>query len=515
MEISIDHPHKLFDIHLEHENNDRILFSGKFGTGKSHFLRKYFEHHKDKYNLFWISPVDYVVGANQDIFEWIKIDIAKEILKNYLPTSTKQKKDDKKLIYSTYLYNNSGKILTDLVLLLPDKILKKCLDIEISSILKKHTDKVAEFEKQINEEDKPGFQKLSDYLTFFTQLSGTIFEDNTVTQLLRASLNYLHERTEKQSVLIIDDLDRLDPEHIFRILNILSAHNNHFDSNKFGFQKVILVCDIQNIEHLFRYRYGPNSDFDGYIEKFYTYEPFKYTILNSIALYCSTDYIANNIDEDNQVILKTILKLLVENGLLKIRNLKKINGWDEDVIFQPYSSSFHGHIELYASQFIEPKNATIDLNKYDFLKTIKLLAIALGGYDKVNIAITELSKSNINSKIETKIAVNTLAVISHFAKNFNSYRIFFDVKFGRDSANYHVQLPTITFLGVDFELPLRWEVYRRYINGDYFIMTNKEAIYNRFYNRNTDSHVEIKTILPEIKHIVSIMDKLHYTPNSQ
>ena len=51
------------------------------------------------------------------------------------------------------------------------------------------------------------------------------------------SQKFLEEiRNKKKNVLVIDDLDRIDPEHIFRILNILSVHNNHFDSeNKFSF----------------------------------------------------------------------------------------------------------------------------------------------------------------------------------------------------------------------------------------------------------------------------------------
>jgi hypothetical protein len=84
MKISIENPRNNFDEHLKLPENNRILFSGKFGTGKSHFLKEYFESNIDKYCMFWISPVNYVVGANHDIFEWIKIDIAKELLSKYL-----------------------------------------------------------------------------------------------------------------------------------------------------------------------------------------------------------------------------------------------------------------------------------------------------------------------------------------------------------------------------------------------------------------------------------------------
>jgi hypothetical protein len=79
----------------------------------------------------------------------------------------------------------------------------------------------------------------------------------------------------KKSVLIIDDLDRLDPEHIFRILNIFSAfQDQHKETNKFGFDKVILVFDVENVRSIFRHKYGSGADFSGYLDKFYSQEIF-------------------------------------------------------------------------------------------------------------------------------------------------------------------------------------------------------------------------------------------------
>ncbi len=77
-------------------------------------------------------------------------------------------------------------------------------------------------------------------------------------------------------ILVIDDLDRIDPEHIFRILNIFSAHDK-LGENKFGFIKVILVCDINNIKHIYHHFYGKNVDFFGYINKFYSSEVYEYS----------------------------------------------------------------------------------------------------------------------------------------------------------------------------------------------------------------------------------------------
>lgn len=54
-----------------------------------------------------------------------------------------------------------------------------------------------------------------------------------------------------KSVLIIEDLDRIDPTHLFRIMNVLSSQvdNPYYsevpNSNKFGFDKIILGMDYE------------------------------------------------------------------------------------------------------------------------------------------------------------------------------------------------------------------------------------------------------------------------------
>lgn len=96
--------------------------------------------------------------------------------------------------------------------------------------------------------------------------------DNTITKDSEAPLI---RNLQCKSVLIIDDLDRLDPDHMFRIFNIFSAHYDKIDDeNKFGFEKVIFVCDFENIRKIFHHKYGEDVDFSGYTDKFYTYTPF-------------------------------------------------------------------------------------------------------------------------------------------------------------------------------------------------------------------------------------------------
>ena len=92
-----------------------------------------------------------------------------------------------------------------------------------------------------------------------------------ITELIRVGLEDTTLENQK-SVLVIDDLDRIDPAHIFRILNVFSAHIDYRNSgnNKFGFDKITLVCDIKNLRSIFKTHYGASTDFSGYIDKFYS-----------------------------------------------------------------------------------------------------------------------------------------------------------------------------------------------------------------------------------------------------
>jgi len=51
-------------------------------------------------------------------------------------------------------------------------------------------------------------------------------ESDIISEIIKAKIQKSKEKRE--SVLILDDLDRIDPEHIFRILNIFSAHFDQY-----------------------------------------------------------------------------------------------------------------------------------------------------------------------------------------------------------------------------------------------------------------------------------------------
>ena len=115
----------------------------------------------------------------------------------------------------------------------------------------------------------------------------------------------------------MEDLDRLDPAHIFRILNILTAHvDRQFISfeeqekfsirkNKFGFDKTVVVCDYNKLQALFHHFYGKEANFDGYISKFTSSNPFFYSFRKKVS-----DKLINSIESlvhfDDDVLKRTL-----------------------------------------------------------------------------------------------------------------------------------------------------------------------------------------------------------------
>lgn len=274
-----------FENHLNIENNNRIVFSGKFGIGKSYFLNEFFkdEKYEKEYFPIFLNPVNYSIASNEDIFELIKFDILFQILNKDVIVFEKLNFPKGNLIHQYF----TNKFLEDFVST-SDLIGENFVEENASGsygILKSLGKLIA----KLSELSKRDFEKFEDEIkrnpeleiinSFFTQQEskiGSFYESNAITQLIYELIKNIEEETHKKMTLVIDDLDRIDPEHIFRILNIFSAHDK-LGENKFGFEKVILVCDINNIKHIYHHFYGENVDFFGYINKFYTSEIYKYS----------------------------------------------------------------------------------------------------------------------------------------------------------------------------------------------------------------------------------------------
>ena len=256
------------------EKTDRIILSAKFGDGKTYLLNELRrdEAMQDKYEFFTICPVNYSVAKNEDVFEYIKRDIIVQLHERKLLENI----DLNALFASVLTSDDFTSVVSFLLSFVPmgefyNKVYHKFLEIKNKYDEKKHT------------ADK--------YLSQFANTAGCIYEEDGYTTLIRMAIEWIsqdhslngEERKAKKPVLIIEDLDRLDPKHLFRILNVVSAHIDDSDrpdivGNKFGFNNIVLVMDYDVTKHIFHHFYGAQACYEGYMSKFLSREPFRYSI---------------------------------------------------------------------------------------------------------------------------------------------------------------------------------------------------------------------------------------------
>ena len=268
-------------------NSERMILSAKFGDGKTYLLNKFIQNDdpkNPKYYFVVLHPVNYVVEENRDIFEYIKRDILFQILQDDKLIETEETID---AIVKAVSENISISEVWDfLSSLIPIPGFKS-----IGEIIKKCTAKVSKIRETYQENKLMPYN----YVNSFVLRTGSIAECDGITQLIQQTLSIIEQTHQCDTVLIIEDMDRLDPAHMFRILNILGANidNPYFESssdnkngdkernpNKFGFNKILLVMDYGTSKHIFHHFYGDEADFEGYMQKFLDNPPFNFSFLS-------------------------------------------------------------------------------------------------------------------------------------------------------------------------------------------------------------------------------------------
>ncbi|AQG78023.1 P-loop NTPase fold protein [Spirosoma montaniterrae] len=496
MIVSITPVVELFDNYVGDQYNKRILFSGKFGSGKSYFLKSFFNERELKYSCFYISPVNYVVSGNENIFEYIKIDIVNQLLRYpLLVDSTKIKLGDDKFIYE-YIKSSPVKAV-ELLLSIVSPIVPFAESIKGGLIgLKDGLDKFNEFKKKFEPLHKTDLSVIEDYIDNSMQLKGSIYEDDIVTKIIRGCIEYLNSKN--QTVLIIDDLDRLDPEHIFRILNILSVHNENFDSdNKFGFSKVIVVCDIDNIKKIFEHRYGAEVDFEGYIDKFYSQDIFRFDNEKAVNFFCDS-VIAPLLNDDGcEFILKSILRELVAQEKLTVRNLIKAKVFLKKELFEPFDITRNTINTRYpfprsesegmsilklgrVAKILDGKTVGLYVSSGDLpiLKVIKMLSIMCGDYVRLKRDIEYLSKNNSNvsfwAQDDIDKIISVVCIASKVLFNLhNPINIFFNNDAASSGDQNSIEDPKAHVFSNVIGIRLGWQQYDKdisyYANATHFI----------------------------------------------
>ena len=257
-----------FGTHLGQPKNKRILFSAPFGAGKSFFLNEYFEGNEEMLSIR-LHPVDYSVANNEDIFELMKHDIINALIEKYSDSLKLDKSDFSNLLLAQEFIRNRmdlsgiGKAIVTALLPHGEEIVK------VGEEIQKFKEGFDDFKAEINADQE---KKIKAYLTEIKNKKGSIRENDAITIIIKDYIQRIKDANEsKPFVFILDDLDRLDPEHLFRLFNVFTAHHDSkTDSNKFDFDQLIFVCDVKNIHHMFKHKYGKKVDFSGYIDKFYS-----------------------------------------------------------------------------------------------------------------------------------------------------------------------------------------------------------------------------------------------------
>lgn len=336
-----------FDKHLNIDNNNRILFSSKFGTGKSTFLSEYFSQNDQSFITLKLYPVEYSTSSSEDIFELIKFDIIYQLMIKFNNELNLVNEDYSPILKFQFDYLSQVKygplFFKMLSIIDPTGKVKELTEFwdDVTIGYEKFKDGHESEEENIfkfifKEGEKKGSPRERDY---FSILIAELLEK------IKLDSRNVDEQSEevvinKEIVLIIDDIDRLDPEQIFRLFNIFSVNFGKDPiSNKFGFDKIIFVCDIANIRGIYKHRFGKDVDFEGYIDKFYSVSPYKFDTNQFLSKYLrefisnfqiDADYV-ELFDHDNRyytteyyIILENIIGILIEKKEINLRTLLNI-----------------------------------------------------------------------------------------------------------------------------------------------------------------------------------------------
>lgn len=344
--VPIDHVIDDFAAHLK--SHERSIFSAKFGEGKSFFLHEFMNNETIKNNFVFLvlHPVNYQVVENKDIFELIKRDLLFQIVKNEIYNPEYEITNEVAL--SFYLQNNFQSLAYSLLPYLSylncDTKTTSALAAGLASInfLKDLKDKVNKFKEENSESNVID--------SFIANGKSLIYENDAITKIIRDNIcAYKESNPNKRIVLIIEDMDRLDPAHLFRIMNIFSAQidyqyldpsdpNCDINGNKFGLDNVLMVMDYDNTRKIFSHFYGFDTDFDGYIQKFCDKGFFKYSLIEQRYI-----YIYDEIQKVTELPIELVKKYITFEDLFK-KNLRLICSSFDDVdrqIKQKFEVDFH------------------------------------------------------------------------------------------------------------------------------------------------------------------------------
>ncbi len=325
-EIPVDGAIGRFYDHLE--NHNRTILSAKFGDGKSYFLQKFMADEKVRENYVFLTlyPVNYQVEENRDVFEQIKYDLLIQMFVQKIMEPDFQM--SKVHAWGWCLQLHAPTLVEGLLPIFSSLCLDEASAKMMAAFLMAQKT-VGKIKKKTGELMEPvRDRQIENFIKEIAKnpLSG----QDVVTEIIQQGIAaYKKEHPDKKIVLIIEDMDRMDPAHLFRILNVFSAHidynyrfgvnsNQPFVGNKFGLDKVVFVMSYENTKHIFHHLYGKDSDFNGYISKFCSSNIFTYSFSTEKEAFIYNRMVTNTkVDE-------SMLRYLVKPELLQEHSVREV-----------------------------------------------------------------------------------------------------------------------------------------------------------------------------------------------
>ena len=335
-DIRIPITDKIQDFRNHIKANPRTFLSSMFGDGKSYFLQEFKETTKGEFAFITLYPVNYQVAENEDIFNLIKRDILFQLMIAGIVADGTEINDDVALYF--FIQNNFTSFIQELfkymgaVALSPEKAGAVIATLKTGKLFKSLLDKFDAFKKEMYAKENLAGKFLDMVDKDF------VYEEDIVTRIIKDSIaEFKKDNPSKQIVLVIEDLDRLDPAHLFRILNVFSAHIDYsykvfvqpqtkdIVGNKFGFDKVVFVADFDNVKKIFKHFYGEQTDFKGYIGKFLTSAPYGYSIRK-----IRSDYIYSHLEKGLQC-PRSLIEMLLPQDILDTKTIREcVQSFDID-----------------------------------------------------------------------------------------------------------------------------------------------------------------------------------------
>lgn len=324
--IPMEGPFDAFDNHIRQHFNAKIMFTAPFGSGKTTFLREYFERNQNDFTDYWVNVNQYSVSPNEDVIRYIKCDIICQLIMNGVDFDRTQ--EGAQETGKKFIGENIHRILAPFLLLVPQ------VGGNLYKMFEEYDGLKDEYFQFHAGQQFEGNAEMIELVESMYNIGGGIYEQDFYTHLITKMLSKHRAQSEKRNVLIIDDLDRIDPEHAFRILNVLSVHIDPVrptdDFNKFGFNKIIVVCDVNNLKRIFEHRYGKGVEFQGYINKYFSHAPFEYDNKDAVSMAIQVDNSVNQtIQRDDHLrhlfeIVRKILLDFHEADELSLREILKL-----------------------------------------------------------------------------------------------------------------------------------------------------------------------------------------------